>query len=153
MQSQSPSSKQRPTMWCRIWIAIIVAAVSLSACAEIVGTEPQWDGTDVMGSAVWYLIELNGAPVDRTDVTIQYENLNLAGNGFCAVYRIAPVMTADQTIRIDTVATPPQACAADAMQHERDYIAALMATTSITVVDNTLVFRSAADQTMLVFAP
>lgn len=153
MQSQPPSSKQQPTRWCRIWIAIIVATVSLSACAEIVATEPQWDGTAVMGSAVWHLVELNGAPVARTDVTIQSENLNLAGNGFCAVYRIAPVMTADQTIRIDTVATPPQECAADDMQLERDYIAALIATTSITVVDRTLVFRSAADQPVLVFAP
>jgi hypothetical protein len=39
------------------------------------------------------------------------------------------------------------------MQLERDYFAALMATTSITVVDRTLVFRSAADQPVLVFAP
>ncbi|MFM7679599.1 MAG: META domain-containing protein, partial [Roseiflexaceae bacterium] len=100
-----------------------------------------------------HLVELNGAPVDRTDVTIQYENLNLVGDGFCAVYRIAPVMTSTHTIRIDTVATPQQACAADDRQHEDDYIAALIATTSIAVVDNTLVFRSAADQPVLVFAP
>jgi hypothetical protein len=106
-----------------------------------------------MGSAVWHLIALNNAPVDRTDVTIQYENLNLAGNGFCAVYRIAPVMTSAETIRIDTVATPPRECAADDTQHERDYIAALIATTSIAVVDDQLVFRSAADQPVLVFAP
>jgi heat shock protein HslJ len=140
-------------MWYRGWIAILVMGLCLSACAEIISTEPQWDGSDVMGSTVWYLVELNGDPVERTDVTIQYENLNLAGNGFCAVYRIAPVTTGAETIRIDTVATPPQECAADDTQHERDFIAALIATTTIAVVDNNLVFRSATGQSVLVFAP
>ncbi|MEY2847315.1 MAG: hypothetical protein RL076_2861 [Chloroflexota bacterium] len=139
-------------MWYRIWIAIVVAGVCLSACAEVVGTD-QWDGTDVMGSNVWHLVTLNGAPIDRSDVTIQYEHLNLAGHGFCADVRIAPVSTSADTVRIDTVATPQHACAADARQHENDYIAALIATTSITAVDNTLVFRTAAGQPVLVFAP
>jgi len=139
-------------MWYRISIAVVVAGLWLSACAEVVGAN-QWDGTDVMGSTVWHLVELNGTPVDRTDVTIQYEHLNLAGHGFCADYRIAPVSTSADTIRIDTVATPQQACAADAMQHESDYIAALIATTSITAVANNLVFRSATGQPVLVFAP
>ena len=140
-------------MWYRIWIAIVVTGLCLSACAEVVGSEPQWDGSDVMGTAEWHLVTLNGSPVARTDVTIQYENLNLVGAGFCAVYRIAPVSTSADTIRIDTVATPQHACAADDRKHEDDYIAALIATTKIAVVTDTLVFTSADGQPVLVFAP
>lgn len=138
-------------MWYRNWIAILVIGLCLSACAEIVGSEPQWDGTDIMGDTEWHLVALNGAPVERTDVTIQYENLNLAGAGFCASYRIAPVSTSADTIRIDTVATPPHECAADDRQHEDDYIAALIATTRITRIANTLVFTATNDQQLLVF--
>lgn len=139
-------------MWHRIRFAVVVLGLWLSACAEVVGAD-QWDGSDIMGTGEWHLITLNGMPVDRNDVTIQYENLNLAGHGFCADVRIAPVSTSADTIRIDTVATPPHECAADDRQHEDDYIAALMATTTITTVDNTLVFRAADGQPVLVFAP
>ncbi len=140
-------------MWYRIWIAIVVTGLCLSACAEVVGSEPQWDGSNVMGTAEWHLVTLNGSPVARTDVTIQYENLNLVGTGFCAAYRIAPVSTSADTIRIDTVATPQHECAAEARRDEDDYIAALIATTKIAAVDNTLVFSAADGQSVLVFAP
>lgn len=140
-------------MWYRSWIVVLLIGMCLSACADIVASESQWDGSDVMGSTVWHLVELNGAPVTRTDVTIQYENLNLAGDGFCAVYRIAPVTTGEHTTRIDTIATPPHDCAPADTQHERDYMAALMATTAIAVVDHNLVFYAAAGQPVLVYAP
>lgn len=137
-------------MWHRLSIAVVVVVLCLSACAEVVGTD-QWDGSDIMGLSEWHLITLNGTPVDRTDVTIQYEDLNLAGHGFCADVRIAPVSTSADTIRIDTVATPQHACAADARQHEHDYIAALMATTRIAVVKDQLVFTAADGEPVLVF--
>lgn len=139
-------------MWHRISIVGIVIGLCLSACAEIVGAD-QWDGSDIMGTGEWHLVALNGTPVDRSDVTIQYENLNLAGHGFCADFRIAPVSTSADSIRIDTVATPPHECAANDRQHEDDYIAALIATTKIAAIDNTLVFTTADGQPVLVFAP
>ena len=138
-------------MWYRSWIAVIALGLCLSACAEVVGAN-QWDGSDIMGAGEWHLVTLNGTPVDRNDVTIQYEDLNLAGHGFCADFRIAPVTTGEHTIRIDTVATPQHACAADDRHHEDDYIAALMATTRIAVVKDQLVFTAADGESVLVFA-
>lgn len=132
-------------------IAIVMIGVLLVACTRTNWTERQWDGTDIMGTDAWRLVELNGTPLDTHTVTIQVEELNLVGQGFCAIYRIAPVITTAGTIRIDQIASPHSTCTAQDTQYERDYFAALTATTQITRTADALVFSATDGQIVLRF--
>jgi len=139
-------------MMIRRMIVGLAMTLTLMACgiAEtfMVGL---WDGSEMMGTAPWYLVELNGTPVENVSVTVQYENNNLVGNGFCNVYRVAPYHTSSTAIQIDDVAAMNSTCTDVVMQYEQVYFVALRATTHITVFDGKLLFQSDQGQTLLMF--
>lgn len=132
-----------------IWLAMTLA---LPACgiAEtfMVGL---WDGSEIMGTDPWYLVERNGSAVDGAMVTVQYENNNLVGNGFCNVYRVAPFHTSSKAIKIDNVAAMRTICTDDLMALEEEHFEALYATTSITVQEGKLLFQSDEGHNLLIF--
>jgi|GEM_PF-2260697 heat shock protein HslJ len=144
-------SKEMSIMMRRM-IVLWAMAVAVTACGiDEVFMVGLWDGSEIMGSAPWYLVELNGNPVENVTVTVQYENNNLAGYGFCNWYRVAPYHTSSTAIHIDDVATMNTTCTDERMTYEQAYVEALRATTQITVHDGKLLFQSDQGQTLLMF--
>jgi heat shock protein HslJ len=139
-------------MMIRRMIVGLAMSLTLMACgiAEtfMVGL---WDGSEMMGTAPWYLVELNGSVVENISVTVQYENNNLVGNGFCNVYRVAPYHTSSTAIQIDDIAAMRTICIDDLMAYEHEYFVALQDTTHIIVHDGKLLFQSDQGQTLLMF--
>jgi heat shock protein HslJ len=75
------------------------------------------------------------------------------GIGFCNNYSTQiTINSTDNTVTLGSVAATRRMCPYPQMQNERDYFAALEATTSIAIVDDKLVFSSAQGQALLTFA-
>jgi heat shock protein HslJ len=136
----------------RRMIVLMAMALTLTACGiDEVFLVGLWDGSEIMGTNTWYLVELNGNPVENVKVTVQYETNNLTGNGFCNWYRVAPYVTSATAIKIDDVATMNTTCIDELITSEQAYFVALRATTHITVHDGKLLFQSDQGQTLLMF--
>jgi len=135
-------------------IIMLGMAMLVSTCAQSEWwLDGLWDGAPMMGSDVWHLVALNGQAIDaEVRATMQYENNNLVGEGFCMVYRVAPYVTSATTFRIDQVATFDVPCPEPRMADAQAFLVALQATTHIQRTDNTLLFLSDQEQALLVFA-
>ncbi len=149
-----PYTKDGNTM-IRNSLIMIGMAVSMMACAsEAWYLDGLWDGSAMMGTDTWHLVELNGQAIDAdVQVTMQYESNNMVGNGFCSVYRVAPSMTSPTTFRIETIATLEASCPEQHQANEQAFWEALRATTHIQRTAEQLLFLSDEEHTMLVFAP
>lgn len=109
-----------------------------------------------IGTGEWHLVKLGDRAITDSTITLQLttgaqDALTVNGQGFCNSYH-APITVTGTTITIANIASTRRMCAEPQMNDERDYFAALQASTGVRVVDGTLVFTSAQGQTLLTFA-
>ena len=113
-----------------------------------------WDAQ--MGATSWQLMQLGDTSVADDAVTIALISeapgtLSFSGQGFCNNYNTQITKNADGSVTLAGVASTRRMCPDPQMNNERDYFAALEATTRISIVDGKLVFAAAQGQTLLTF--
>ena len=114
-----------------------------------------WDTQ--MGGTSWQLMQLGDTAVADDAVTIELitgdqGTLSFTGQGFCNNYNTQITKNADGSVTLAGVAATRRMCPDPQMNNERDYFAALEATTRISIVDGKLLFAAAEGQTLLTFA-
>lgn len=130
-------------------ILLMMIGMMLMAC----GT-PSTSWNQGMGTGTWQLTQLGTASVTDS-VTIQLQDngsgaYTINGQGFCNSYN-APITVNGTTLTIANVASTRRMCPDPQMQNERDYFAALQATTQIVVESGKLQFRDASGNVLLTF--
>jgi len=140
----------------RIFLLILVGVTLISCSSTIMPSAASWDTQ--MGTTSWQLMQLGETSVADDAVTIELIRdeqgmLSFNGQGFCNNYStLITINSTDNTVTVGSVAATRRMCPDPQMQNERDYFAALEATTSITITNDKLVFSSAQGQALLSFA-
>lgn len=138
----------------RIFLLIIVGATLMACSSTNTPAATAWDAQ--MGTTSWQLMQLGDASVADAAVTIELISdtpgtLSFTGQGFCNNYNTQITKNADDSVTIAGVASTRRMCPDPQMNNERDYFAALEATTRISLVDGKLIFATAQGQTLLTF--
>jgi heat shock protein HslJ len=129
-------------------LTLIGIGFMLMACAST----PSISNT--VGIGEWQLVQLGDTPVDGL-VTMQLQDNGngayiINGQGFCNVYN-APATANGDTLTVADVASTRRMCPDPQMSNERDYFAALKATTQIVLDAGKLQFRDVSGKTLLTF--
>lgn len=138
----------------RIFLLILVGA-TLMACSNInTPTATSWDTQ--MGTTAWQLMQIGDTSVADDAVTIELiseapDKLSFSGQGFCNNYSTQITINADDSVTLAGVASTRRMCPDPQMSNERDYFAALEATTRIAITNGKLVFSAADGQALLTF--
>lgn len=138
----------------RIFLLILVGA-TLMACSNInTPAATSWDTQ--MGATAWQLTQLGTSNVTDDAVTIEFYTNDqgqhsFVGQGFCNNYNTQITKNADDSVTLAGVASTRRMCPDPQMSNERDYFAALEATTRIAITEGKLVFSAADGQALLTF--
>lgn len=114
-----------------------------------------WDTQ--MGTTAWQLTQLGTGNVTDDAVTIEFYTddqgqHSFVGQGFCNNYSTLVTINSDtNSVSLGGVASTRRMCPDPQMNKERDYFAALEATTRIAITNGKLVFSAADGQALLTF--
>ncbi|MEY2847314.1 MAG: hypothetical protein RL076_2860 [Chloroflexota bacterium] len=139
----------------RIFLLILVGATLMACSSTNSPAAASWDTQ--MGTTSWQLMQLGETSVADDAVTIELirddqGGLSFNGQGFCNNYStLITVNNTTNTVTLGSVASTRRMCPDPQMQQERDYFAALEATTNITITADKLIFASAQGQALLTF--
>jgi len=139
----------------RIFLLILVGATLMACSSTNSPAAASWDTQ--MGTTSWQLMQLGETSVADDAVTIELipddqGGLSFNGQGFCNNYNtLITVNNTTNTVTLGSVASTRRMCPDPQMQQERDYFAALEATTNITITADKLIFASAQGQALLTF--
>jgi len=140
----------------RIFLLILVGVTLISCSSANTPSAASWDAQ--MGTTSWQLMQLGETSVADDAVTLELirddqGGLSFNGQGFCNNYSTQiTINSTDNTVTVGSVASTRRMCPDPQMNNERDYFAALEATTRISLVDSKLIFASAQGQALLTFA-
>jgi heat shock protein HslJ len=118
----------------------------LSACsASNADLAPSFDQS-------WQLTSMNGQAITTPTVTLEWNEQQIAGDGFCNQYFASIVRRTATDVEFGTVASTRKLCGeGNVMEQERTYFEQLAQMRTYEVVDDTLTLASADGQVQLVY--
>jgi heat shock protein HslJ len=118
----------------------------LSACsASNADLAPSFDQS-------WQLTSMNGQAITTPTLTLEWNEQQIAGDGFCNQYFASIVRRTATDVEFGTVASTRKLCGeGNVMEQERTYFEQLAQMRTYEVVDDTLTLASADGQVQLVY--
>jgi heat shock protein HslJ len=100
----------------------------------------------------WQLTSMNGQAITTPTVTLEWNEQQIAGDGFCNQYFASIVRRTATDVEFGTVASTRKLCGeGNVMEQERTYFEQLAQMRTYEVVDDTLTLASADGQVQLVY--
>lgn len=132
-------------MWRHITVVVLLCGL-LSSCGPAgADLAPSFDQS-------WQLTSMNGEAISTPVVTLEWNEQQIAGNGFCNQYFASITQRTNDAVEFGTVASTRKLCGeGNVMEQERTYFEQLAQVRTYQVQGDTLTLTSADGQVQLVY--